>query len=82
MGFEFLSRRRMDPRFAASGDLPEAGGNHTGELAAAIVEANALVDRLATSGSDLRSHTGPGSRTTLLRRGKTIVISISTKPSR
>jgi starch synthase (maltosyl-transferring) len=81
MGFEFLSRRRMDPRFASPPDLPEAGGNHAseplGELASAIVEANALVDRLATTGRELRSFTGPGSRTTLLRRGRTIVISIS-----
>ncbi len=76
MGFEFLSRRRMDPRFGGPQDLPEAGGNHAGELAAAVVEANALVDRLATSGRDLRSLTGPGSRTTILRRGKTIVVSI------
>ena len=77
MGFEFLSRRRMDPRFAGPQDLPEAGGNPAGELAPAIVEANALVDRLTTAGHDLRSFTGPGSRTTLLRRGRTIVISIS-----
>ena len=74
MGFEFLCRRRMDPRFAQ--DIREAGGNQAGELAPAIVEATALVDRLATSGSELRSLTGPGSPTTLLRRGKNIVISI------
>jgi hypothetical protein len=59
MGFEFLSRRRMDPRFGGLPELPNAGGNHAGELvgelAPAIVEANALVDRLATAGRELRS---------------------------
>jgi starch synthase (maltosyl-transferring) len=77
MGFEFASRRRMDPRLAAPQDLPDVGSNRAGELAPAIVEANALVDRLATAGRNLSSFTGPGSRTTLLRRGRTIVISIS-----
>ncbi|MBS0541264.1 MAG: DUF3416 domain-containing protein, partial [Proteobacteria bacterium] len=75
MGFEFESRRRMEPRFFSSHDEP-ASPKDAPPLASAIVEANAMVDRLASSGSRLRSQTGPGSRTTILRRGEQTVIAI------
>jgi len=76
MGFEFESRRRLDPRFSGPQDLADTGTNDAGALAAELAEANAMVGRLASCGDRLRSQTGPGSRTTILRRGEQTVITI------
>ena len=62
MGFEFLSRRRMDPRFVTARDLPEEATHDAGTLATEVAEANTLVDQMADTGGELRSLTGPGSR--------------------
>jgi starch synthase (maltosyl-transferring) len=69
MGFEFLSRRRMDQRFqTAPANWPKAV-----PLAPDIIEANATVDELSAAGSALVSLTGPGSPTTRLRRGDKMI---------
>ncbi len=77
MGFEFGSRRRLDPRFTSVHDLPEASRNAKGDLDADITEANVMVDRLASSGRTLLALTGPGSKITRIRRGMETVISIT-----
>jgi len=79
MGFEFLSRRPMDPRFSTPEDLVEAEQEAGAGLVKDITAANALVDRLAASGLDgeIRSLTGPGSRVAALQRGKRAVILIN-----
>jgi starch synthase (maltosyl-transferring) len=76
MGFEFLSHRRMDPRFAAPQGAIAAGSIEAAPLAADIIEANSLVDELSASGNVLRSVTGPGSQITRIRRGDKTMISI------
>jgi starch synthase (maltosyl-transferring) len=79
VGFEFLSRRPMDPRFSTPEDLVEAEQEAGAGLVKDITAANALVDRLAASGLDgvIRSLTGPGSRVAALQRGKRAVILIN-----
>lgn len=82
IGFEFLSRRRLDPRFTTTEDLSGATSTQTPPLAAEIREANAQVDSLIGGGGSLRSLTGPGARNTLLKRGEDKIISIGAEEIR
>jgi starch synthase (maltosyl-transferring) len=77
MGFEFLSRQRLDVRFSTPRDRIVESAEDYGPLASDVIAATGLIDELSTFGDGLRSVTGPGSPITKIQRGDRTLISIS-----
>ena len=70
MGFEFMSRRAMNPRTSVPEDLAEAEEDAPADLSEDVAAANELVDRIQEFGAagEMRGLTSPSARVTALAR--------------
>lgn len=69
MGFEFMARQTMDPRFSEPGDFAEIERDAEGDLRADILAVNQALDRAPATlvlPGEWRGLTGPGSRVSVL----------------